>query len=585
MRSSTPRAPIALALACAAAACASSPAPGRDARLVSRAAELDQGLARAQQLTLADARYDEAAALLESLRARHPGEVLAHVAALRLARVEIARAQRAEGDVARAGLLRAAALASGVPEGVDPALDMQRDLVLGLLAARAGASAEGLRRLRPLDGRMIDAGENASVACGLLALESGDTGDPVRALRSLAHVEASLERAVRWPPTGLGCEDADARRAALDAALPRVDRPQVLADTLDLLPAGYAGRADIARRLRALAQTTGELNRWLRWLADLGDEEATLTTNAVGPVEDPVTLGLLVPLSGARTALGVDIVRSVQLALSRQRNVLVLVQDEGRDFTSARQAYDNLVARGARWIIGPTREELARIVAGWVQQSTQGVELFLLAPWEDAVTFGPVHLAAPGLRDRLAATRAAALRLGRRVSVVAPAVGDEDGPATSELSAQSFAGRLRVDLGGHGASVVPEAASDVRVLSGSALPGNRERVVRRARGASGRWVVDARLGWAEMPGVWVGVGVGDETSFARFHNGFCMLSGYAPGEMGLLAHDAARAVLQITRGVAAPRAADWNFTTGPGVAARRACDALVLPPAQLRNGS
>lgn len=585
MRSSTPRAPTAFALACAAAACASSPAPGRDARLVSRAAELDQGLARAQQLTLADARYDEAAALLESLRARHPGEALAHIAALRLARVEIARAERAEGDVSRAALLRAASLAAGVTEGVDPALDMQRDLVLGLLAARAGASAEGLRRLRPLDGRMIDAGENASVACGLLALESGDTGDPVRALRSLAHVEAALERAVRWPPTGLGCEDADARRAALDAALPRVDRPQVLADTLDLLPAGYAGRAAIARRLRALAESAGELNRWLRWLADLGDEEATLTTNAVGPVEDPVTIGLLVPVSGARTALGVDIVRSVQLALNRQRNVLILVQDEGRDFTSARRAYDNLVARGARWIIGPTREELGRIVAGWVQQSTQGVELFLLAPWEDAVTFGPVHLAAPGLRDRLAATRAAALRLGRRVSVVAPAVGDEDGPATPELSAQSFAGRLRVDLGAHGASVVPEAGSDVRVLSGSALAGNRERVVRRARGAAGRWVVDARLGWSEMPGVWVGVGVGDETAFARYHSGFCMLSGYAPGELGLLAHDAARAVLQITRGVAAPRAADWNFTTGEGVAARRACDELVLPPAQQRTGS
>ncbi|MFO0627920.1 MAG: hypothetical protein U0325_20250 [Polyangiales bacterium] len=585
MRSSTPRAPIALALACAAAACASSPKPGRDARLVSRAAELDQGLARAQQLTLADARYDEAAALLTSLRARHPGEALAHVAALRLARVEIARAQRAEGDVARAALVRAASLARAVPEGVDPALDMQRDLVLGLLAARAGVSAEGLRWLRPLDGRMIDAGENASVACGLLALESGATGDPVRALRSLAHVEAALERAVRWPPTGLGCEDANARREALDAALPRVDRPQILADTLDLLPAGYAGRAAIARRLRALAQATGDLNRWLRWLADLGDEEATLTTNAVGPVEDPVTLGLLVPLSGARTALGVDIVRSVQLALNRQRNVLILVEDEGRDVTAARRAYDNLVARGARWIIGPSREELARIVAGWVQQSTQGVELFLLAPWEDAVTFGPVHLAAPGLRDRLAATRAAALRLGRRVSVVSPPVGDEDGPATAELSQQSFAGRLRADLGAHGAAVVAEATSDVRVLGGSALAGNRERIVRRARGAAGRWVVDARLGWAEMPGTWVGVGVGDENAFTRFHRGFCMLSGYAPGELGLLAHDAARAVLQITRGAAAPRAADWNFTTGEGVAARRPCDALVLPPAQSRQGS
>lgn len=576
MTSSTPRA--LLSLSCALAACAGAPTPGRDPGLVSGSARLDQGIALAQQLSLGDGRYDQAAALLEDLVRRHPNEPLARLAALRLARVELARAVSPGVDGGVALGLRAARLTSSVPAGVDPTLDLERDLILGLLAAREGAAAEGLRRLRPLAERMIDPGQNVSVACGLLSLETGERGDPSRALRSLAQVEAALERAVRWLPTGLACEDADARRAALDAVLPRVTRAQTLADTLDLLPAGYAGRVSIARRLREIAIAGGELNRWLRWLADLGAQEATITTGAVGESEGAVGIGLLVPLGGPRAPLGVDIVRAVQIALVRQRNVQILVEDEGRDLAQTQRSYERLVSRGARYIIGPTREELGRALAGWTQEDARGVELYLLAPWEDALPFGAVHLAAPGLRDRLAATRSALPRGARRVAVLAPAAGAEDGPSDATHGAQTFAARARVDLTTHGLSVVPEAGADARLLAASFLPRERERIHRAAAGAPGRWVVDARVGWTSMPGRWVGVERGP--GFTPFHRRFCRLSGSPPGELALLAYDAAGTVLQITRGLVHAHAVSWTFPSQDEVAARTPCDDVILPPAQ-----
>jgi len=572
MTSSAPRALRWITAACALAACGGSALPGRAVRLVSASAALDQGIVTAQQLALGDGRYAQAAEVLEGLRARHRGDVLAHVATLRLARVELARAAVAGGDPAR--VTRAAQLAVSVPTGIDPALDMQRDLVRGVLAARQGAVAQGVSLLRPLDGRMIDPGENASVACGLLALETVEGGDPARALRSLARVEAAVEGAVRWLPMGLSCEDPRARRETLDAVLARVQDPQALADALDLLPAGYAGRVVIARRLRELARARREVSRWLRWLADLGDEEATLFTEERGDRPDPFTVGLLVPIVGARSAQGVGIVRAVQLALAGQEEVHVLVEDEGRNEEDLHRAFDTLRARGARWIIGPTREELGRPIAQWAQQADVG--LYLLAPWEDALPYGAVQLAAPGLRDRLAAVREALARRGRRVAVVAP----EDAPA------QGFAQRLRADLGAHNVALATEAASDVRALAGSFDGAARELVARRVAQSPARWVIDARLGLRGMPGVWVGVARGP--AFESVHERFCQLTGRPPGELALLAHDAARMILQATRGQEVLRATAWSLRATPlradgssadedRVAAQVPCRETVLP--------
>lgn len=535
---------------------------------------MDQGIVTAQQLALGDARYDQAAEVLESLRARRQGDLLAHVATLRLARVELARAVAAGpgGDPARA--TRAAQLAASVPTGVDPALDMQRALVLGVIAAREGAVAAGLALLRPLDARMIDPGENASVACGLLALETVEGGDPSRALRSLARVEAAVEGAVRWLPTGLSCEDPAARRAALAAVLARVESPQVLADALDLLPAGYAGRVSIARRLRELARARHEINQWLRWLADLGDEEATLATEERGDRPEAIEVGLLVPTSGERTALGVEVVRAVQLALTGQEEVGLLVADEGGNEEDLHRAFDVLRQRGARWVIGPTREEHGRALAQWAQQA--GVRVHLLAPWEDALPFGNVQLAAPGLRDRLAAVRAAAVRRGRRVAVLSP----DDAPA------QGFAQRLRASLGAHEATVSAEATADARVVAASFPTAARERIQRAAAAQPARWVFDARLGWTGMAGTWVGVTPGAD--FAGVHERFCRLTGRAPGELALLAHDAARMILQDARGIVPARATAWSMAAvavradgGPAdgsVAAAVPCEDTVLAP-------
>lgn len=565
MTSSTPRA---LLLACALAACGGAAAPGRPARLVSAHTAMDQGLAMAQQLSLGDARYEQAAEVLASLRERHRGELLAHVASLRLARVELARSVVAGGDAARE--TRAAQLAASVPEGADPALDMQRALVLGLLAARQGAVARGVSLLRRLDGQMIDAGENVSVACGLLALETAEGGDAGIALRSLARVEAAAEAAVRWLPTGLSCEDPAARRRALDAVLARVERPQLLADALDLLPPGYAGRKAIARRLLELARARREVAQWLRWLGDLGDEESTLFTDARGDAPASFSVGLLVPITGERSALGVGVVRAVQIALAGYEEIHVLVADEGDGEAELHRAFDTLRERGARWIIGPTREDHARAAASWAQQADVG--LFLLAPWEDALPFGNVSIVVPGLRDRLAALREAVARRGRRVAMVAP----------EHAAPQWFVTRLGRELGAAG----PEATADVRVVAGSYPSAERERIVRRAAAQPARWFADARVGWTDLPGTWVGVAPGP--AFDAVHARFCQLTGRPPGEVALLAHDAARAILRETRGEVLNRATALTFravrSDAPApqgdarVAARVPCAETVLPP-------
>ena len=69
-------------------------------------------------------------------------------------------------------------------------------------AARAGATAQGLSLLRPLDGRMIDPGENASAACGLLALETAEGGDDVMLYHGSTLGGRSLEATKRHPTLG-----------------------------------------------------------------------------------------------------------------------------------------------------------------------------------------------------------------------------------------------------------------------------------------------------------------------------------------------------------------------------------------------
>lgn len=545
-------------------ACGTTVSRGRQARLVSRSAEMDAALGRAERAAM-EGDLERAHQMLLALELRARDEGLGPVVTLRRARLAIAR-----GD-----LVGASEALAGVRAGFDPALDMQRAQVEGLLLARRAEADAAVRVLRPLDGRMIDRAANVEVACGLLAMEPrANGGQPARALRAVAVIEQAREGGTRWLPTGLSCEDTAERADALRTLVARVDDPQVLADTLDAMPPGHALRVELARRLRAVAAQRGEVSRWLRWLADLRDDEATLLP--VGADEGAVLrIGVLAPLSGPRANLGMEVVRGVQLAVSGHRAVEVAMADEGQTAASAVAAFDRLVAQQCDGIIGPTQEGFARAVS--LRADAAGVEVHLLAPYVDAVDQpgGRVRLAGPSARDRAVALAAAARRVGTRVSFDAAQGG----------GAEEFLGRLRSVLQLAGVAVVERGEGMPRLVVGPLDQERRTRAAALARRGATRTVIDARAGAPGTPGVWVGVRAAE--GFAALHARFCGLTGRPPGELALLAHDAAQALLQQHRGEV-PRWALTRFevTTealgaaglpGSVLGVTRPCARTVLP--------
>jgi len=553
-----------MAAVLAASGCPSATTGGRSARLVSRSAEVDGALVRAER-TAMDGDLARAQAALAALETRARAEDLGPLVTLRRARVLLAL-----GQLGAAG----EALAR-VPRGVDPALDMQRALVEGLLQARRAEPVQAVGSLRPLDGRMIDRAANVEVACGLLAMEPrAPDGNAARALRAVAVIEQAREGGTRWLPTGLSCEDAAERAAALRELAARVDDPQVLADAIDAMPPGHTLRVDLARRLRAVAATRGEVGRWLRWLADLRDDEATLLP--VGVDEGTVLrIGVLAPLSGPQANVGMEVVRGVQLAIAGHRTIELSLADEGATVADAVAGFDTLVAEHCDVVVGPTQEGFARAVS--LRADAAGVDVHLLAPYVDAVDSGGGHvrLAGPSARDRAVALAAATRRVGTRVTLDAPS---GDGP-------EEFLRRLRSVLQLAGVVVVERGGAEIpRLVVGLHPQEHRTRSGLLARRAPGRVIVDARSGAPGTPGIWVGVRAAE--GLEAFHEQFCGLTGRPPGELALLAHDAVQAVLQAQRGEV-PQWVLSRFevvTETVGAAARgtvlgvtRPCASTVLP--------
>ncbi len=108
----------------------------------------------------------------------------------------------------------------------------------------------------------------------------------------------------------------------------------------------------------------------------------------------------------------------------------------------------------------------------------------------------------------------------------------------------------------------------------------RSQIATLAARAPTRWVFDARSGPQGAPGVWVGVAPSDApprtASRSRpFARATCELTGRPPGELALLAYDAARRIVTRVRGGAAgitALAQPWRIgavatTTGDGALA------------------
>lgn len=548
-------------------ACSGARREGRQARLVSSAPGVDAALQRAERLA-AEGELSRADQGLAELVRRHPTEGLGYLANLRRARIALAQHRLAD----------AAARVAEVPRGVDEALDLQRDLIEGLLEARREEADRAVATLRRLDGRMIDRTQNVEVACGLLAMEPRATrGDAARALRAGAVIEQAREAGTRWLATGLSCDDAAERAAVFRALVAQVERPEALANTLDAMPDDHPLRVELARRLRAVAAARGETARWLHWLSDLRDDEATLLPVGGSEEREVFRVGVLAPLSGPESNVGAEIVRAVQLAVRGQPNLEVAVADEGESVASAQAGFAQLT-EGLRCdaVIGPTREGHARAVS--LAADAAGRPVYLVAPYLDAVPApqGSTRLAGPGARDRAVALAAASRRVGTRV-VLRTAPGDAH---------DEFVQRLRSVLQNAGVTALDAGPAALpRVVTGHLSHEQRAEVAHAAALAPARFILDARSGLAGTRGTWVGLGPGAD--FEEIHTLFCGLTGRPPGELALLAYDATWAAIASARGVTPHRTLQPGWAVhsvtvrtdaASSVAVSRRC-AQTVPPA------
>ncbi len=503
--------------------CSSESFDTRPVYLVSHDSRVDTELAHARQAA-ADEDWNAAAVILSRILREHPGDPLALVAGILQARITLAR-----GDVDAA-----ARTAIDVTPGRDPALDLQRDLLLGLVAARRGDTQHGLALLRPLAGRMIDRTHAIEVDCGLAALDAADgPSGAARALTDLAQVDSLANDGLSWLPTGLACDLPTTRSEAMLHALARVTTPETLAAVLDTLSSTSPLRRAVAERLRTVAVALHQVDRWRASLADLPPSEATLLPVRVDTGPRLLRIGVLVPVSGSRAGIGITIVREVQLALEGAQATDVVVADEGSTPAQTASAYQRLASAHVAAIIGPSQEESARALVS--RTDLAGVPMYLLAPFADARETQTVHLAGPSLLSRT--TQIAAYVRSGTVSLVTPQ-GDNDG---------EFVTRLRGSLTLLGVTVRTGGTTSERRVAAGPFGTEALRTMALSSGHSPlSWIYDARASQPGALGVWVGLHGGPD--FDNHLTRYCALAGEAPGELGMLAYDAARAALASARG-------------------------------------
>lgn len=538
-------APRWLALAVLVGCSSAQPFVSRPMRLVSAEVLRDEALTQSRTAA-AEGDFDRAQAALTVLLDPRAPDALSYVARVMSARLHLAQDRLPE---ARARL-------DETPEGFDHALDLQRDLVRALLLARSGAARDGLRLVDPLVGRMIDRAQSAEVSCVVAELEANNSeGGPAsvgRALRALAEIEAVSDGGVVWLPTGLSCDRPAARASLFQQTLRRDALPEDLAAVIDRLPEGSPRRREVALRLRQIANRLGQIARWERWLGDLPYDEAAIVTVVHEHRPATVVLGVLAPISGPRTSVGVDIVREAQLALREDRASQVIVRDEGASVEDVGDALEWLIRQQPTAIVGPSQEELSRaVVARAALLAEAGVtvpEIYLLAPHEGATESATIHLAGPSIADRAVPLVAAVRQRGTRVvwgaSRRALEPNDIEWASSSEYGAH-----VRTLLEHAGVTVVrdtPDAA--LHLVVGPINQESASMLGASSGAAPTRWIFDARSALPGMAGVWVGLRAGG--GFDAHLAMHCAASGTPPRELGMLTYDAATMILARARGEA-----------------------------------
>lgn len=546
---------VGFALGCALAGCSGSSVQTRPVRLVSAQIEVDRDLAEARREALegTPASLESAERKLRQLIERAPREPLAQVARVWLVRVLVARDQI---DAARIELLR-------VDVSPEPDLVAQRDIAHGVLDARDAARsqntadhhahlADAQRMLSTLERTRPDRAETVEMACALAECAAIDT-DANRAVRTLARTLATVERAetagTPWVRTGLRCEDPAQRAALVAEVAERAGLATALSRAIDEMPEGSALRRPLALRLLELARQQQTVPDFMRYFADLPDDRATQNT-AETSLSNTVVIGVVLPLSGPRSAVGTSVLRGAQLALERLPNVRIAVEDEGTNTEQTAAAIDRLASQRARAILGPTRDELAAPAA--IRAQSQGISLYLLAVPPDIGSTGAlVRAAAPSTSARAEAIARATGANGRspRALVIAATDADKIAEATEDALLQLGIGASRAVFSGTGA--IPHRDNMTSVFVGD--PGREARllIARSLRRGRGRWVLDARSALNDYTpsadenapadpraiGPWVGVRAGE--GFDPLLAAWCARYGESPDELALLAHDAA----------------------------------------------
>lgn len=336
---------------------------------------------RSAQALVAQEKWPEARAAIESFLTSFPQDALVPDATLLLGRVALST-----GDVPRAR-----AEFAHVREGHDAALAEQAAFFDGLALARSGDARGALVALRPFAGRMVDPTE-AALLYHTLADAARSVNDKVEALRWLDALH------------GVVTED-EPREQALQACRNIADGPLVPAEierAIQTLPRdGVAWPLVVVRRTRD-ALDEGDFAAADRMLALLraavGDEDPRVRTLSDTIADrrnvDPRAIGAILPLSGRAREVGAEALRglltaseSMQEGVPEGRRFRLVVRDDGGDPARAATAVDDLVqTEHVVAILGPVEGASAEAAARRAQ--ALGVPILLLSPREGLTAAG-----------------------------------------------------------------------------------------------------------------------------------------------------------------------------------------------------
>ncbi|MDX8376465.1 MAG: penicillin-binding protein activator [Mariprofundales bacterium] len=211
------------------------------------------------------------------------------------------------------------------------------------------------------------------------------------------------------------------QRAAVIADLAMLDRlRQLKIPQSSLRPRFYRFVAHQALQ-RGDFKTAQLISKWLEDEVESG-EESLQVQKLVRNATQPLTLGVLLPLSGKYSRYGQESLRGIRIALARQvssQTVQLRIEDTAGDMEKCQSSYARLQQEGVRLIIGPLLANCARTLAKTAKTNEQPV-LISMTSQDDVAYLSPnifVHTLSLSMQARFMAAYALAHKQ-QRIAVV-----------------------------------------------------------------------------------------------------------------------------------------------------------------------